>query len=286
MISPSARRHRLGAEIASLRARAGLTGKELAQRAGLTRERLSMLENGHRSMRVVDTQRILSALNVEAEMWHRFTVMATEATAPGWWTSWGAAMAERESLYVDLETGAQSVREFRHVGIPSLLQTAEYMHSRSQYGTQQTGVLNYDICESTNALMARQAMFMGTCASYDVIIAESALQRPSAPSDISNDQREYLAAICDKSTQISVRILLNKLPLFNYALPSFTFSLYAYPDPGDGTMVAIEQEDEDLLYHRPHDVARFLRLFETIQDAALGPAESAAYLQQLIHATT
>jgi hypothetical protein len=244
-----------------------------------------MLENGHSSMRVADVQGILSALQVGQQLWGELSVMAAEGTAPGWWSSWGAAMGERQTLYVDLETGAKSVREYQMIGIPGLLQLPEYSYARGEYTAQQRHDPHYDIDRAVAARQARQTMFAAAGTTYELILTEGALRRTSAPPEVLQKQRDHLASISETNPSIKVRVLLDPAPLPYLALPRTSFSLYDYPDPKDGTLAVADTETEDRLYHQPHDLDRYLHLYQAISDAALSTTETVEYIQTLMHGT-
>ena len=66
MISPYVRRLRLGSEIRTLRAEAGLTAAQLAKQIGRSRADISRLENGH-VVDQADVLKILDAVGVDGE---------------------------------------------------------------------------------------------------------------------------------------------------------------------------------------------------------------------------
>src|SRR4029450_10779171 len=106
MISPYVRRLRLAAELRALRTQGGLTHEQLARQIGQSRAQISRLETGPVGA-LDDVMRILDALDITDDRWTRIMTIAREAGERGWWES-NKAMGERQTLYANLEAGAQT----------------------------------------------------------------------------------------------------------------------------------------------------------------------------------
>jgi hypothetical protein len=61
-------------------------------------------------------------------------------------------------------------------------------------------------------------------------------------------------------------------------VPQSAFSIYAYPDPGDPTVVAVDTVTSDLIVTDEAQVSRYEQLYDRLRDAALSPAASADFL--------
>ena len=59
-----------------------------------------------------------------------------------------------------------------------------------------------------------------------------------------------------------------------YAVPRCTFSIYAYPDPGDPAVVAVDTVTSDLVITDPAQVEPYHQLYARLAAAALPPAGS------------
>ena len=128
MISPYVRRLRLGAEMRTMRAAAGLTAAQLGKQIGRSRADISRLENGH-VVDQADVMKILDALNVDGDRWTKIMTIAREAGEKGWWESY-KTMGDRQALYANLEAGAASIREYQQTFLPGLLQIPEFVRAR------------------------------------------------------------------------------------------------------------------------------------------------------------
>src|SRR5918996_2009709 len=200
MISPYVRRLRLAAELRALRAEGGLTHEQLAKQIGQSRAQISRLENGH----VVDqddVMKILDALGVDDERWTEIMKIAREAGERGWWES-NRFMGERQSMYANLEAGAQSIREFQMTFIPGLLQTPEFTRSRGE-AEQLAGVTHLNPDKAVDGRVGRQRMLRRPGGpSYEVILDELAIRRASVPGEVIRAQMYHIAATVNGNPKI------------------------------------------------------------------------------------
>ena len=65
--------------------------------------------------------------------------LAREARQPGWWHSFRDVLPNPYEVYIGLETGATSIRNFEPVGVPGLLQTADYARAMFRGGARELG---------------------------------------------------------------------------------------------------------------------------------------------------
>jgi transcriptional regulator with XRE-family HTH domain len=281
MISPYVRRLRLAAELRALRTRAGITHVELAKMIGQSRAQISRLENGH----VVDqddVMKILDALGVDDERWTEIMKIAREAGERGWWES-NRFMGERQSQYANLEAGAESIREFQMTFIPGLLQTEDFTRARGQ-ADQLAGVVHIHPEKAASGRLGRQRMLRRPGGpTYQVILDELAVRRPSAPPEVLKAQLFHIAATANGSDKISVRVLPVDVMIEGFSLPRSAFSIYTFPDPGDPTVVAVDTVTDDIMLTDGDAVKRYEELYERLDRAALPQVDS---LEFLIEAAT
>lgn len=276
MISPYVRRLRLASEVRALRTTAGLTQAQVAARSGLSRVVLSQLENGH-GVDQADIIAILDALGVDGPYWTKVMTIAREAAERGWWES-NKAMGERQSLFANLEAGAQAIREFQMIFIPGLLQTPEFTGAR----IQADGLADrpgYKAGKAVEARQIRQRMLRRPDGpSYEVIIDEIAVRRRCVPSDIMKQQLYHLAATVNGNPNVTVRVLPLEAEIPDYRVPRSAFGLYTFPDPEDPAVVTVDTVTDDLVLTQPAQVQRYRQLYDLLREAALAPADSLTFL--------
>jgi transcriptional regulator with XRE-family HTH domain len=277
MNSPYVRRLRLGMELKALRDERNFTQSRVARLAGMTRNEISRLENG-RAVDLVHVLNILEALGVEGERYTALYAIAQEAVTPGWWDSI-KHIGERQALYANLESGATSIRAYEQTYLPGLLQLPEYIrsiHTAAAALRPPAGPVEGFL--AGRAGRQRNLRRPGG-PSYDVIVDEIAILRRSAPVSTLKPQLRHLVTIA-KGAQpnITVRILPAEAQFRDFELPRTAFSIYAYSDPGDPTVVAVDTVTSDVILTDDIQVTPFDRLYDRIREAALSPEESADLL--------
>lgn len=271
MISPYVRKLRLGAELRTLRAAAGLTADQLGKRISRSRADISRLENGH-VVDQADVISILDALGVDGDRWTQIVTIAREAGEKGWWESF-KSMGERQALYANLEAGAAVIREYQQTFLPGLLQIPEFVTARTA-----TAELRPQHATSDGVLAGRagrQRMFRRPGGpEYEVILDELAVRRLTAPPDVVKKQLYHLATAVNGDRRVTLRVLPVPARIANFTVPRCTFSIYSYPDPGDPTVVAIDTVTSDMILTEPADVRPYEQLYERLRAAALSPQDS------------
>jgi transcriptional regulator with XRE-family HTH domain len=272
MISPYVRRQRLATELRGLRTAAKLTHEQLAKRIGESRAQISRLENGH-VVDQADVIKILDALGVDGERWTQVVTIAREAAEKGWWES-TRGMGERQALYANLEAGAAMIREYDQTFIPGLLQTPEFVRARTDADATLaplTGTVDGVLAGNAG----RQRMLRRPGApGFEVIVDEMAVRRLAAPPDVVKKQLYHLATARNGKPGVDLRILPVDARIESFTVPRCTFSVYAYPDPGDPVVVAIDTVTDDMILTDPADVAPYEQLYARLRDAALSPEDS------------
>jgi transcriptional regulator with XRE-family HTH domain len=271
MISPYVRRLRLGAEMRTMRAAAGLTAVQLGKQIGRSRADISRLENGH-VVDQADVMKILDVLNVDGDRWTQIMTIAREAGEKGWWESY-KTMGDRQALYANLEAGATAIREYQQTFLPALLQVPEFVKARCDAdATLSPMSATPEGVQAGNA--GRQRMFRRPGGPmYEVIIDEVAVRRLSAPSEVVKKQLYHLATAVNSDEKITLRVLPADARIESFTVPRCAFSIYTYPDPGDPAVVAIDTVTSDLILTEPGQVEPYEHLYGRLRDAALPPAD-------------
>jgi transcriptional regulator with XRE-family HTH domain len=276
MISPYVRRLRLAAELRALRTHAGVTHVQLAKMIGQSRAQISRLENGH----VVDqddVMKILDALGVDDDRWTEIMTIAREAGERGWWES-NRFMGERQSLYANLEAGAQTIREFQMTFIPGLLQTTDFTRARGE-AERVAGAPTFNADKIADGRVGRQRMLRRPGGpAYEVILDELAIRRASAPPETLKAQLYHITATVNGSPKITARVLPVDARIEGYSVPRSAFSIYTFSDPGDPTIVAVDTVTDDLMLTESDDVKRYEELYDRLRAAAMSMQQSLEFL--------
>jgi transcriptional regulator with XRE-family HTH domain len=122
MTSPFVRRRRLAVELRTLREEAGMTTDRLAKLIHQSRMKISRLENARIRPDLAEVMKILDILGAKGDRWHDIVRVARDAAEKGWWDAYGEAMGPQQRLYADLESGAETIREYCQTAMPGVLQ--------------------------------------------------------------------------------------------------------------------------------------------------------------------
>ena len=273
MISPYVRRLRLGAEMRTMRAAAGLTAAQLGKQIGRSRADISRLENGH-VVDQADMMKILDALSIDGDRWTQIMTIAREASEKGWWES-HKTMGERQAMYANLEAGASTIREYQQTFLPGLLQIPEFVRARINADATLSPMASTTIEGVLAGNAGRQRMFRRPGGpSYEVIVDEVVIRRLAAPPDVVKQQLYHLATMLNGDARITLRVLPVEARIQNFSLPRCAFSIYTYPDADDPSVVAVDTVTSDLILTGPGDVLPYESLYARLCDAALPPPDS------------
>jgi len=80
--------------------------------------------------------------------------LTREARQPGWWHSFRDVLANPYEVYIGLEAGAASIRNFEPVVVPGLLQTADYAQEIFRNGPRE--LEREDVERRVDVRLARQ----------------------------------------------------------------------------------------------------------------------------------
>jgi transcriptional regulator with XRE-family HTH domain len=272
MISPYVRRLRLGSEIRTLRAGAGLTAVQLAKQIGRSRSDISRLENGH-VVDQADVLKILDAVGVDGERWTEIMTIAREASESGWWESF-KDIGDRQAMFANLEAGATSIREYQQIFIPGLLQSSEYTQARTDPAVLEP-LSNGRPDGIVAGQMMRQRMFRRPGGpDYEAIIDELAIRRLAAAPEVMKKSLYHVATLVNENPKITLRVLPVDARIEGYATPRTSFTIYTFSDPDDPAVVAVPTTTTDLFLTEPTEVTPHETLFKRLRDSALSQEKS------------
>lgn len=281
MISPLVRRKRLASELRALRAEAGLTAEELGKKVGFNRLKIGRFEGAQGRPDPMDVMKLLDALGVEGERWHKLVEVAKDAAERGWYERISKDLGPRQAVYADLESGAETIREYQNTYVPGLLQTRDYTRARTGPSRLVGDAVPEDAERQVEARAARQRMVRRPGGPrYEAILEEVAVRRLGAPPEVTRDQLLHLVQLATEDKQLLIRVLPVEAKIADYYLPTAPFSIYTYPDSGDPAVVAVDTPSEDLVVDAENEVARYGALYDRLSKAALSVRESVACLQQ------
>lgn len=263
-----------------------MTSALLGREAGLDRTAVSKVENGER--RPLDTiLKLLDVLLTEGDA--RYVALqrvARDGLVKGWWTAPEyAEMGSRQARTAEIECGSRTILEYQNSLLPGLLQTEAYARHRGQAALDQGA--DFDLEGTVAGRLRRQQQISAPDRSeYDVVLEPQAIERRPVPPEVMREQLHHLLALATTHENVRVQVLPVDARLGRGYVPRSPFSVYAYPDPEDLTLVAVDTVTTDLLVTETQEVQRYTQMFHQLRDAALSPEESADLIQSAADALT
>ena len=121
------RSRRVGTELRRLREAAGVTTAQAAELLACSPAKISRIENGIVSVRVVDLRLLLDRYG-DQDQEHRAYLerLARDSNKRGWWQDYGDTIPPYYADFIGLETDASYIKTWEPTIVPGLLQTPEY----------------------------------------------------------------------------------------------------------------------------------------------------------------
>jgi DNA-binding XRE family transcriptional regulator len=276
-VNPTVRRRRLGSELRKLREMKGMTAEEVAARLLVSQSKISRLENGRRSISQRDVRDLCGVYGVEdARIVDSLMQMAKESRQQGWWHAFGDVPY---SVYIGLETDAQSLRVYESLVVPGLLQTPEY--ARAVIEGMWPEATQSEVDKRVQVRLKRQDRITDSRRPlrYWVVLDEAALRRVAGDRHIMGAQVEHLVA-CSSLPHVTLQLL----PYSMGAHPGMygKFAILEFEDASDATVVYLEGVTSDLYLEKPSEVHDYSMMYEHLRALALGPEQSRQFLREIV----
>ncbi|QNE76775.1 helix-turn-helix domain-containing protein [Streptomyces finlayi] len=272
-VNPTVRRRRLGQELRRLREIKGMTAEEVAERLLVSQSKISRLENGRRSISQRDVRDLCGVYEVED---HRVVdslmQMAKDSRQQGWWHAFGDIPY---SVYIGLETDAESLRVYEPQVVPGLLQTRQYAEALINGALPESAATDIEKRVSVRARRQDRINALEHPLRLWAVIDESALHRMVGGKQVMIDQLEHLI---EQSSLPHVTVQV--LPFSMGAHPGINgqYAILEFPDAADSSVVYIEGVTSDLYLEKAHDVQRYSVMYEHLRAQALNVEQTRDFI--------
>ncbi len=275
-VNPTVRRRRLGQELRRLRELKGMTAEEVAERLLVSQSKISRLENGRRSISQRDVRDLCGVYEVEDQrVVDSLMEMARDSRQQGWWHTFGDIPY---SVYIGLETDAESLRVYEPQIITGLLQTRSYAEALIQGALPETSPT--DIEKRVKVRMRRQERITAENNPLRlwVVLDEAALRRAVGNDLVMREQLEYLAEM-SQLPHITVQVL----PFEVGAHPGLNgqYAILEFSDAADSSVVYLEGVTSDLYLEKAHDVQKYAVMYEHLRAQALNADQSRRFIAEM-----
>ncbi|TXS36425.1 helix-turn-helix domain-containing protein [Streptomyces sp. OR43] len=275
-VNPTVRRRRLGQELRRLREIKGMTAEEVAERLLVSQSKISRLENGRRSISQRDVRDLCGVYEVEdVRIVDSLMQMAKDSRQQGWWHAFGDIPY---SVYIGLETDAESLRVYEPQVVPGLLQTRQYAEALINGALPEAPPS--DIDKRVSVRSRRQDRI--TAAEHPLrlwaVIDESALRRLVGGKQVMIEQLERLVEL-SHLPHVTVQVL----PFDMGAHPGINgqYAILEFPDAADSSVVYIEGVTSDLYLEKANDVQRYSVMYEHLRAQALNVEQTRDFIDRI-----
>ncbi|MFJ1974467.1 helix-turn-helix domain-containing protein [Streptomyces sp. NPDC087903] len=275
-VNPTVRRRRLGQELRRLRELKGMTAEEVAERLLVSQSKISRLENGRRSISQRDVRDLCGVYEVEDQrIVDSLMQMAKDSRQQGWWHAFGDIPY---SVYIGLETDAESLRVYEPQVITGLLQTRQYAEAIIQGALPETSTT--DIEKRVQVRLRRQDRIAADREPLRlwVVLDEAALRRVVGSRQVMREQLEQVAEM-SQQPHITVQVL----PFEVGAHPGINgqYAILEFADAADSSVVYIEGVTSDLYLEKAHDVQKYTVMYEHLRAQALNVEQSRRLIEDV-----
>ncbi|MET7610918.1 helix-turn-helix domain-containing protein [Streptomyces seoulensis] len=273
-VNPTVRRRRLGQELRKLRELKGMTAEEVADRLLVSQSKISRLENGRRSISQRDVRDLCGVYEVEDQkMVDSLMEMARDSRQQGWWHTFGDIPY---SVYIGLESAAQSLRVYEPQLVTGLLQTRAYAEALVRGALPETSTAEID--KRVKVRMRRQERVTdeSTPLRLWVVLDEAALHRVVGSKLIMREQLEHLIELSNLP-HVTVQVL----PFEVGAHPGLNgqYAILEFADAADSSVVYLEGVTSDLYLEKAPDVQKYAVMYEHLRAQALPVEQSQQFIQ-------
>lgn len=275
---PTVRSRRLGTALRQYRQAAKLDQPQAAEVIASSQARISRLETGHVTARVIEVRLLLDAYGVkDPEVHVKLEELAKHSKNRGWWLEHAAHLRPDYVDHIALEDDATYIREWQTAMVPGLLQTPAYAEAVIAGGPHYIDPER--VAQLVKVRMGRQAKIEEGGASYTAILWEAVVTHPLVDVEI---HREQLAAILEigKRKNVTVQVL----PFSAGVLAGYSASFYSFSFDDEPTAEAVAMDNlrGTSVLEGPEDLAAYANAFDLLRSSALAPDASARLIRGVL----
>jgi transcriptional regulator with XRE-family HTH domain len=280
--NPTLRGRRLALELMRRREASGLTREEVARRLDWSTSTIFRIETGRSRPQPGNVRVLLDLYGVTGAERDGLIQLAREARQPGWWHSFRDVLPNPYEVYIGLEAGAASIRNFEPLVVPGLLQTQDYARAMFKGGARELD--RDDVERRVEVRLARQEILTrDDRPRLWAVIDEAVIHRLVGGPAVMRNQFKHLV---DTAEQGRTTIQVVPYRAGAHAGTTGPFVILNFPEPSDPAVVYVETLAGDIYLEQRADVDRYTLAFDRLLAAALHPDDSVRLIEQAAAAVT
>jgi transcriptional regulator with XRE-family HTH domain len=280
--NPTLRARRLAAELQRRREATGMSREEVARQLEWSTSTLFRIETGRNRPQPGNVRMLLELYGVTGPERDGLIQLTREARQPGWWHSFRDVLPNPYEVYIGLEAGAASIRNFEPVVVPGLLQTADYAREIFR-----NGPIELDADEVERLLEVRlarqQILARDDRPRLWAVIDEAVIHRVVGGTKVMSGQLRHLVDAAQQG-KTTIQVVPYRAGAHAGAIGAFVTLDFA--EDTDPTVVYVETLAGDIYLEERSDVNRYTLAFDRLVAAALHPDESVQLIEHVATSLT
>jgi transcriptional regulator with XRE-family HTH domain len=274
--NPTLRGRRLAMELQRRREATGMSREEVARQLEWSTSTLFRIETGRSRPQPGNVRTLLELYGVTGPERDGLIQLTRDARRPGWWHSFRDVLPNPYEVYIGLEAGAASIRNFEPVVVPGLLQTEDYAREIFRNGPIE---LDPDGIERlAEVRLARQEILnRDDRPRLWAVIDEAVIHRIVGSASVMRGQLRHLA---DSAQQGKTTIQVMPYRAGAHAGTIGSFVILDFEEPTDPAVVYVETLAGDIYLEERSDVNRYTLAFDRLRAASLHPDDSVQLIEQ------
>jgi transcriptional regulator with XRE-family HTH domain len=274
--NPTLRGRRLAMELLRRREATGMSREEVARQLEWSTSTLFRIETGRTRPQPGNVRTLLELYGVTGPERDGLIQLTRDARQPGWWHSFRDVLPNPYEVYIGLEAGAASIRNFEPVVVPGLLQTGDYARAMFRNGPRE---LDRDEVERrVEVRLARQEILArDNRPRLWAVIDEAVIRRLVGGPEVMRGQLRHLADVAQQG-KTTVQVVPYRAGA--HAGTTGPFVILDFDEPTDPAVVYVETLAGDIYLEERPDVNRYTLAFDRLVAAALHPDDSVRLIEQ------
>lgn len=270
--NPTWRAIRLGQDLRRLRETARLATDEAAEAVGFDRSKVSRIENAKVTPTTNDVAKLLDLYGITSPTRESLLQLAKDAAKRGWWTAYGDVFT---GTYIDMEDSARRMHDWEVSYVPGLLQTSAY--AAAVFRSTVPGISEEELEKRVRARMARKPLLERSSApELHAILDENVFRRVQGDGSVMHGQT---SALLDAPANVTVQVVPYSANWHPGMLGSFV--VLEFDEDISSPKAYAETPGGDIYVESVEGVRRCSLIFQALQQAALSPTDSRAWISEL-----
>lgn len=264
----------LAAAIRTVREQSGVSGRELSRRLGMSHGTISHWETGRRVPTPEDVASFLTAAGVMGREKRRLIELARDASEPNWLTVGMPGIPQQLAGAVECERSASAIVEWAPLGLPGLLQTADYARALAVASGLPASEIEQRV---TLRIARREALTKRNPVELIALIGEDALRDKIGTPEVMEDQLRHLLVFSEREN-VTIQVVKPRIGWHpGHAGP---FVLYDFPDAPP--VLHFEHFSSGAFVPDTDDVLAYRQAISGIRKVALGADASIGLISGLL----